>query len=281
MSSAERSPNPDFQDNWAVYAASVTGRGHVQRNQPGQDRFDWKKWGDSGNETPVLVMVCADGAGSARRSWAGARVACRSMIHLIDQRMKTPAGRERLSHADGWNDEYIHRLFRQVRGRAFGWGESINSSAQELATTLNLAVLGPDFGCFAQVGDGLIGFRATRENAGWELANQPENGEFAGETTFLTSENWLEKLAVRRFFGSVEQAFVSTDGLAPILFQSATYSVHQPFLDPLFKGLGQDSLPEELKSEKLAEFLKSDRVAGRCDDDLTLMLVRNDFTRPH
>lgn len=195
------------------------------------------------------------------------------MIRLIDQRMRTPAGREKLGHADGWKMGFIDQLFRQVRGRLVDWGGSINASTDELATTLNVAVLGPDFGCFAQVGDGLIGFRATGENAGWDLANQPENGEFAGETTFLTSENWHEKLAVRQFTGNVAQAFVSTDGLAPILFQSANGSVHQPFLDPLFKGLGQGTLPDEVKSEKLVEFLKSDRVAGRCDDDLTLMLA--------
>lgn len=260
---------------WSIVGASVTGSGHVQRNEPGQDRMAWQVWADCNGLSSLCVVVCADGAGSARKSWAGAWAACRSLIGTIDSTMKTPAGHARLTGPEGWTNGQVQALFRRARQHVMRWSAALNATPADLSTTLNMAVLGRDFGCFAQVGDGLIAYQAGQELPGWQLATMPDIGEFAGETTFLTSQNWADRLAVRLVSQPIEKVCLSTDGLAPILFQAQQSTIHGPFLDPLWAGLHRLVMTDLQKSQALATFLKSPRVTSRCDDDLTLILAGN------
>lgn len=258
---------------WSIVGASVTGSGHLDRSQPGQDRMGWRVWQGVGLESPLCVIVCADGAGSAQRSWAGAWMACRALISAIDAAMQSPAGRARMRDSRGWSTGFVERLFSQARRRVLGFSSAIHAAPADLSTTLNMAVLGPDFGCFAQVGDGLIAFQAGSEYPDWTLASVPDMGEFAGETTFLTSQNFSEKLAVRLVPQAIDKICLSTDGLAPIIYNSQQSAIHSPFLNPLWQGLARPGLMESQKTLALAQFLKSPRVASRCDDDLTLILA--------
>jgi hypothetical protein len=54
----------------------------------------------------------------------------------------------------------------------------------------------------------------------------------------------------------------------------ATKSVFAPFFDPLFSVVRQSADGEKLKSA-LSEFLSSERLAARTDDDKTLVLACN------
>ena len=200
-------------------------------------------------------------------------MATRSLIHSVDCLMKSPAGQARLTCAEGWSNSFVYRLFEQTRNRVLAWSRAINAAPADLSTTLNMAVLGPDFGCFAQVGDGIIGYQACGVFQEWTLANKPDSGDFAGETTFLTSQNFAEKLAVRLVDQPIEKVCLSTDGLAPILYQAQQSAIHGPFLNPLWQGLNRHDLNDFQKSEALARFLQSPRVTDRCDDDLTMILA--------
>lgn len=258
---------------WSIVGASVTGSGHIGRAEPGQDRLAWRVWAGEQDASPLLIMVCADGAGSARRSWAGAWMACRALVSAVDAAMQSPAGCARMREANTWTHGFVERLFCQARRRVLRWSSEIHGLPTDLSTTLNMAVLGGHFGCFARVGDGLIAFQAGPEYQDWTLAAAPDTGEFAGETTFLTSPNFAEKLAVRLVPQAIDKICLSTDGLAPILYNAQQSAIHSPFLNPLFQGLAHPGLTASQKSAALAHFLKSSRVASRCDDDLTLLLA--------
>lgn len=258
---------------WSIVGASVTGSGHIGRAEPGQDRMGWRVWAGEQDASPLLIMVCADGAGSARRSWAGAWMACRALISAVDAAMQSPAGCARMRDSGEWSTGFVERFFSQARRRVLAFSSAIHAAPADLSTTLNMAVLGPDFGCFAQVGDGLIAFQAGLEFPEWTLASVPDTGEYAGETTFLTSHNFAEKLAVRLVPQAIDKICLSTDGLAPIIYNAQQSAIHSPFLNPLFQGLARPGLTASQKSAALAQFLKSSRVASRCDDDLTLLLA--------
>ncbi len=150
----------------------------------------------------------------------------------------------------------------------------MNAGFDDLATTLNLVVAGDDFARFARVGDGLMGHSGDAPAGGWDLAVEPDFGEFAGETTFLTSPDWEARLKILALEHSPQRLFVATDGIGPILFDSRGRAIHSPFVNPLFEALGRSTGTDQDPSDRLARFLASDRVSGICPDDLTLVLVR-------
>lgn len=258
---------------WEAFGASVTGQGHLHQNQPGQDRFSTFQWVGKDPVSHLMVIVCADGAGSAAKSWAGAWMGCRAVIQAIQQRLQTSSGEARLIRSEGWTEAYIKHLFDQSRRRIQRWSSTLNATPADLATTMNLAVIGPDFGCFAQVGDGLIGFQVQDNPNPWELANQPDQGEFAGETTFLTSPNWLDQMRIRMVREPLGRVFVSTDGLLSVILDQSSGQIHTRFVNPLFTVLENPAMPSNLKKVSLGQFLQSDRIKSRCDDDLTLILA--------
>jgi hypothetical protein len=258
---------------WEAFGASVTGQGHLHQNQPGQDRYATFQWIGKDPASRLLVIGCADGAGSAAKSWAGAWMGCRAVIQAIQERLQTSSGESSLIRSEGWTEAYIKRLFDQSRRRIQRWSSTLNATPADLATTMNLAVIGHDFGCFAQVGDGLIGYQLQASPNLWELANQPDQGEFAGETTFLTSPNWLDQMRIRMIREPLGRVFVSTDGLLPVILDQSSGQIHTRFVNPLFTVLENPAMPSDLKKVSLGQFLQSDRIKSRCDDDLTLILA--------
>jgi hypothetical protein len=198
---------------------------------------------------------------------------CRAVTQAIQERLQTSSGESSLIRSEGWTEVYIKHLFDQSRRRIQRWSSTLNATPADLATTLNLAVIGHDFGCFAQVGDGLIGYQLQASPNLWELANQPDQGEFAGETTFLTSPNWLDQMRIRMIREPLGRVFVSTDGLLSVILDQSSGQIHTRFVNPLFTVLANPAMPSDLKKVSLGQFLQSDRIKSRCDDDLTLILA--------
>jgi hypothetical protein len=237
--------------SWQIHAASARGFAHCLNNRPGQDRFLCITFQHSGLHESVL-LIAADGAGSVRKSWAGAWIACRAIAESVRQMVLTPNGQRRLNAAGA--------------GR-------LNVPDQELATTLNMIFTGPGFWSFALLGDGLIASQAVRDESNWQIHGLPEHGEFAGETTFLTSDQWIESIQFGAVSGNPDRMLITTDGLLPILYQSQTGIIHPSFVNPLFAAMESRKLSEAQKNNELGKFLESKRIRTRCDDDLTLILA--------
>lgn len=258
-------------DSWRVLGASVTGVGHKAHNQPGQDRFLEKTWHFDDHDS-VTVVVCADGAGSAARSWAGAWVACQSVVRSMHSYMISPTRRNLLISNEFQADSLMTGLFGTARRRLQLWARQLGTPSLALSTTLNVAILTANGAVLAQLGDGLIGYQLKSFPEKWHKLENEQVSEFAGETIFLTSTQWLEHLRVKALHEPLRRVVLSTDGLLPIIFHAQSNQIHSPFLEPLFEFvLKQETMPS-VKSSMLQSFLSSHRVSSRCDDDLTLIL---------
>ena len=66
---------------WKILSESVPGSSHRRSGKPCQDYCLAAELA-LGQET-ALVMLCADGSGSAKHGENGSRVACESLLELI------------------------------------------------------------------------------------------------------------------------------------------------------------------------------------------------------
>ena len=106
---------------------------------------------------------------------------------------------------------------------------------------------------------------------GWHLATVPVNGEFANQTIFLVADTWEEGFQFQPVDGQVSGVAGFTDGLQNLIIRCADNSVHEGFLDPFLRKLGEyDALDLQ---EAFRSFLNSERINSRTDDDKTLLVA--------
>jgi hypothetical protein len=257
---------------WKLVSESVAGVSHVKRGEPCQDFAGAKVVRRRGGE-PVLVVACADGAGSAALGGEGARHAC---------------------------DEVLRRASLEVEGglavpavdpgRMLGWYAAARgvveaaaaahgaTDLRELACTLLVAVVGEAEAAFAQVGDGAIVVLEDGAEAGgdgdYKPVFWPQTGEYANTTNFLTGPDYEKKVAFAALDVAVDELALFTDGLQTLALRIAEHRAHGPFFAPLFRTLRAARGPDtEPLREPLRRFLDSPRVNERTEDDKTLVLA--------
>lgn len=180
---------------WETLGESVAGTSHRTRGVPCQDAFRYGSFGE------WLVVVVADGAGSASLSERGAMLACD--VILRDAAVG-PVGR--LLSLDG-----MRQQIEVVRGTLADEAAGAGISVREMACTLLVAVAGPDRAAFAQVGDGAIVVRVV--DGGHDVVFWPEPSEYVNATSFVTDDVIDSSLQFRIVEGSVQELAVLTDGL--------------------------------------------------------------------
>ncbi|MBQ9254083.1 MAG: protein phosphatase 2C domain-containing protein [Bacteroidales bacterium] len=216
-----------------IVVASQRGRSHANKGIPRDDDFRVEFC----KETKWYVMAVADGAGSAKYSRKGSRVACNvavehcltklkdsedfeEYIKIFKNEGETPENRK-------WVGDNIYdivgnaalKAHKSIADEATSKGRNI----KEYATTLLLAICKKfDFGWFVAsfwVGDGaLCLYDKNRQYI--KLLGQPDGGEFAGQTRFLTMKEIFSdpKSFYQRLRFSIEDDFTSlmlmTDGVS-------------------------------------------------------------------
>src|SRR5262249_57960724 len=118
---------------WKLLFQSVRGSAHERNGQPCQDSC-YVRMRPSG-QGPVLVLACADGAGSAGQADVGARLACRAITCLVLEELRDGLAPERIDKdtAVSW----YTRLRRQLEAEASLRGIALN----DFACTLLVAVV--------------------------------------------------------------------------------------------------------------------------------------------
>jgi hypothetical protein len=103
----------------------------------------------------------------------------------------------------------------------------------------------------------------------------PERGEYANTTRFLTDGDAPDHIRVAALPGTPTDIAIMTDGLQSLALDYASESVHEPFFRGMFQPLQGSSGSGELPalSASLGQFLSSDRVRSRADDDVSLILA--------
>jgi serine/threonine protein phosphatase PrpC len=245
---------------WKVISDSVQGTSHLSSAAPCQDACRVLKRSDP---QPMLIAVCADGAGSASHAHVGAQTACNSFIKFFEE--ATP---ENLANPTVIAASLRH-LASKLREELQAAATAQNTSIRELACTLLGAVVLDNCGVFVQIGDGVIIVLGAN---GYETVFWPQSGEYLNTTNFLTDATYADKLEVRIVEQRIEELALLTDGIELLALSLAEKSVFQPFFRPLFEALRASPNPEQLQ-EPLRQFLASDRVNERTDDDKTLILA--------
>jgi hypothetical protein len=243
---------------WRVAAASVCGASHRKTGTPCQDAHSWRTPGGC-----FLVSAVCDGAGSARLSHLGSRTAAEAAVNAICDLIHeaTPTTEA------GWRS-----ALDQARSEALTGVENLAAtekcSIHDLATTLLVAAATPEFTAALQIGDGAI---VARDAAGkLDLLTRPDNGEYANETTFLTSSGAQPQLCVA---GPYDGLALFSDGLQRLVLRFPSVEPHEPFFGPLF-GFLDGAEQEAAQSELLAEFLSTPRVCALTDDDITIVAAK-------
>jgi hypothetical protein len=211
----------------------------------------------------LLVAVCADGAGSARQSQVGARLACTAFLGLATTALEDGLGIGDVS------EPLVLRWHELVRQRLSLEACLANLDLREYACTLLAAVVGEDRAVVSQVGDGVV---VIGTEGGYEPVFWPRSGEYVNTTYFLTGGDFAAQLVCRVINARIDEIALLTDGLQPLALHYATRTAHRPFFEPMFMALREAPSPEHLQLP-LMDFLASKAVNDRTDDDKTLVLA--------
>ena len=251
---------------WRYVYTSVRGTGHLDINLPCQDASLVHQAINSADE-PLLVLLASDGAGSAARSEEGSQLVCEEALKLLEYRFTSAEFRP----SEDYGAEVVHQLKGLLTTRA----EELCCPLRDLACTLTVAVVLPDWAWFLQVGDGAIIVQTSTTDP-FEVVFWPDNGEYANQTYFLTDvpdQHVHTQLAERSF----DRVSLITDGLQTLALMLAEHRAHQPFFLPMFGTV--EATPDEGKLAHralvpaLARFLDSPPINARTNDDKTLVLA--------
>lgn len=219
-----------------MVAASRRGRSHAHEGLPRDDDF---AIADAGHGWRLAVV--ADGAGSARYSRRGSQIACNVVSRDITDKLTAIADdfedAIRAVRQPGSGEQELTTLnsiaHRILYESAFRANRAIREEAEhtegaqpkDFATTLLVCLTKKfEFGWFVAsfwVGDGAIAiFDAATQSV--RLLGEPDGGEFAGQTRFLTMESIFSDHNRMRF--SIVDGFTAimlmTDGVSDPKFET-------------------------------------------------------------
>lgn len=246
---------------WKILYESVAGTSHSESGLPCQDSA-LAIAVKAGNET-VLVAACSDGAGTAQFAEHGSALTTRGIVDFVRCALE---GGLQLIEID---QERMRVWFKALRTRLDDEAASRNTELRQLACTLLTAIVGENNAIFAQVGDGAI---VIRDKSDYEPIFWPQSGEYANTTNFLTDHASEEQMVFDSRNARVDEVALFTDGIQLLALSYSARKAHGPFFLPMFESLGKTDDPSALNLP-LRQFLSSDSVNERTDDDKTLILA--------
>ena len=236
------------------------------RGVPSDDAFLVRALDDA------VVLAVSDGAGSAPRAREGATLAVEKATEYL------AAHQHELGVTAEQDEQVMDAAFTAVHDFIAEYALAGNASADEFACTLLVVAITSMYVCTAQIGDGAIVLGGNGHY--WTLGGRAPS-EYVNETVFMTSSAWRDSLSIivlpTDCAPQVDDIAVLTDGLEPIALSHVGRAPHSPFFFGLFRWLHES----DSSDGALGQFLSSDRVRAKCDDDLTLVIVsRSDSQRP-
>lgn len=249
-----------------IVAASQRGRSHAQEGKPRDDHFKLHHCENS----DWYIIAVADGAGSAKYSRKGSEIACETVVDYCKAQLQNCVEFEDKIRAykNSENEEEARKqmaniIYSIIGNAAFKAHKNIKdaaasnegSQAKDFATTLMFAICKKfDFGWFIAsywVGDGAMCI-FNQEKKSFKLLGIPDEGEFSGQTRFLTMpEIFKDAQAVMdRLRFSIEDDFTAlmlmTDGISDPMFETEnnlnSYDKWEAFWNRLQTGFTDDGI---------------------------------------
>jgi serine/threonine protein phosphatase PrpC len=245
---------------WRVLGASVSGTSHQQSGQACQDAHGWRI-----SPHGILVAAVADGAGSTPLGGTGARVAADAAIEAACSGFTNPSKLEEQTGKD-----LLFLALEAARRAVVEAASRQEHPIGDLASTLILAVAGENFVAAIQVGDGAVVMEDDQQQM--SALTRPQRGEYANETNFLTSNEYLSCAQAVVRPATPRSLALFSDGLQMLALDLQPCQPHIPFFSPLFQFV-RAVTDEGEAQQQLTSFLCSPRVTGRTDDDLTLLVA--------
>jgi hypothetical protein len=249
------------EPQWRHFCTSVRGASHIENAVPCQDASALSVLGDT------VILALSDGAGSASQAERGANLVVRFWLEHFRGLLEGQPDAAALLAACTQTD--IELLLKRIHDAVGAEAEALEVEAGEFSATLLGAVVTPTQALVAQVGDG--GWVALM-NGVWGCLTWPTGGEFVGQTTFATSDAAASALQFVRLAKAPEALVGFTDGLERLLLDFQTRLPATGFFLPALRSFKQNPVqfPFQLK-----EYLASDEVCARTDDDKSLGIVLN------
>lgn len=247
---------------WKVIAQSAIGTSHIQSGKGCEDSVSYEI--ASIADDNILICCVSDGAGSALYAGEASSWVTQRLVALLIEKVKCDI---KLRDSDIF--EIAERIYDELYSKAEGKQVEIN----EYSCTALGCVLYADKSIFIQIGDGAI--ITDDGGANYVTVWWPQNGEYSNTTNFLIDDIHLKSLEVKIIQQRTEEIAITTDGLQMLILSNETRAVHQPFFTNLFKTLRLANKAEDLitLNKRLDEYLRSDKINDRTDDDKTLLLA--------
>jgi hypothetical protein len=249
---------------WRIATASTKGTSHEKTGAPCQDSHLAVTLGA---DDEVLVLIAADGAGSASHSDEGSSIACNELVGHLRSALDGGLMVEQITRAMAldWVNEVLAVLQKTAEDRAL--------DVRDFACTLLAAIVSPSHAAFLQVGDGAIVLRPHDDT--WSYVFWPQHGEFINTTHFITDPSSIAQMEFDVIASPITEIAVFTDGIEPLVLHYASQSVHAPFFDRIFEPVRAAKAEgvSEVLSAQLSSYLSSSAVCDRTDDDKTLLLA--------
>jgi hypothetical protein len=245
---------------WRHIAQSLQGPSHLDDGTPCQDKHGVRVLGDGSQG--LLIACVADGAGSAKHSEIGATLACEAILDHAARFLE-------VNHLVELETYEVLKWCNDARDRIKLKAAEQDCELREFATTLCVAIVGPESSVFFQIGDGAIVLGNDRL---YGIVFWPQTGEYVNTTNFLTSDDYDQRLEFLATPSRFNKIALMTDGLERLALRFDAQTPHVPFFDPLFRALETTHDLERL-NEGLRGFLGSESIHHRTDDDKTLVLA--------
>lgn len=242
-----------------VYGASVKGTGHVRADLPCQDAHGWRV------ARHGLCCAVADGLGSAPRADEGSQLAVSTALEALVESAEAVSGWETPEALEA----SVLNAFHQARN-ALALECGASSSIGALATTLLVAVVTDNATAIGQIGDG--GIVGRWESGDLVALSAPTLGEYVNEVEPLTSPKALTGITIRSWPIAARGVALFSDGLQAMAMNLATGLPFSPFFEPFFNIPTSEEMV--VWNDRLCQFLLSERVCKRTEDDKTLVVAK-------
>lgn len=239
---------------WKSVYCAVQGIGHRRHGVPCQDKTYQRE------KNGVHVIALADGAGSAKLSHHGAEVVVRESSAYVLEHFQ-----EWIACDDGRKPK--HELLKMLKTKLEEAAQEYECNIRDLASTLLLAAADGEHFILAHIGDGVIGYL---DGGTLKVASMPDNGEFANETTFVTSDGASSSMHLFKGTLKDKDAFVlMSDGTA-----QSFYDKRKKMLAPaIIRLMHRTCLLDRGVMEAKLEDSFSSLISKQTQDDCSIAIL--------
>ncbi len=263
---------------WKAIACKETGTSHISDKKPCQDHADYKQYKE------YFIGAVSDGAGSRTLSQYGSKLAVDTTLdYFVDKlehsrRGSNPLGSK--TDVEALFRELIDTIRDKIQKKAEAWSNENNDkiSPIEFACTLLVFIAFPKGIAAMQLGDGFIVVRKFKDKEYNLLCDSTKDEDQpVNYTTFVTSARAEIEKDLQIVYSPNPVSFVcaSTDGLESVALDLVNQKAYPRFFIPLEQYIQET---EELELEKdvyIPNFLKSELINRKTDDDKTILLCAN------